>query len=220
MLFAIVNTKGGVGKTTTAVNLAVAFHDRGFATALIDADEQRLSSHWMRVVEQRVTVCQAQSPAEIAGHLRRLNKDHQVIIGDGPKGKERVNLAMLLSADVVLVPLTPSPLDFRTVRDEVLVLIHEIQRQNNGRPKEVRIVLHAVDKRTKAARDVISALQADCFRPLESVLGRRSAFVSVAFRSAITRTKGKSMAKEELNALVDEARGRGTLFASLQVANG
>ena len=56
MFLAMVNAKGGVGKSTLAVHLAVWLHERGQRVMLVDCDLQRSSSQWMAEAAPEVRV--------------------------------------------------------------------------------------------------------------------------------------------------------------------
>src|SRR5262245_17026536 len=78
------NTKGGVGKSTLAVHLAVWLHDQGRKVALLDTDKQRSSSSWIIEAEPLITVRTASSPEECLSELQEVARAHDFVVGDGP----------------------------------------------------------------------------------------------------------------------------------------
>jgi len=128
VFISIVNQKGGVGKTTLAVHLAVWLHERGLRVALIDADGQSASSRWLRLVEPEITVV-AQTEAEaIIENAHRLRETHDAVIGDGPANLAEATRALLLVTDLAVVPcgatlpeLEAAAQSFRILRTAQLV---------------------------------------------------------------------------------------------------
>lgn len=104
MVITVVNQKGGVGKTTLAVHLAVWLRERGSRVALIDADGQAASTRWMQIVEPRVTVVTESGPDAIIEQAQRLRDSHDFIVGDGPANLAEGTRALLLIADMAIVP--------------------------------------------------------------------------------------------------------------------
>lgn len=104
MLIAFVNQKGGVGKTTLAVHLAAWLHEAGRRVALIDADGQASSSNWLRTAAPGVNVVVEQKADELIESVARLRADQDFIIADGPANLSESTRALLLVADLAVIP--------------------------------------------------------------------------------------------------------------------
>jgi chromosome partitioning protein len=106
---AIVNPKGGVGKTTLATNLAGHYATLGAATMLGDFDEQQSARHWLKLRPPGVAAIQTW---DIAGDIARPPKGVTHIVLDTPAALAGKRLADIVKvADRILVPLTPSMFD-------------------------------------------------------------------------------------------------------------
>jgi chromosome partitioning protein len=149
------NTKGGVGKSTLAVHLAVWLHDQGVRTALLDTDKQRSSSQWIAQAEPLVTVRIAATPEECLSEVQELSKSHDFIVGDGPGGLDDVSRTLLLLADLALLPISPSILDLRSVQQATTILRYA-QGINGGRPGG-RLVLNKIRTRDTISRELVAA---------------------------------------------------------------
>lgn len=106
MIIAITNQKGGVGKSTIAANLALATATMKRPTALIDADRQESASTFYKEAEY-LTVYQA---GEDVRSLADGLKDDFIFIDSPPSVADIPRLAMA-AADIVVIPVQPSPLD-------------------------------------------------------------------------------------------------------------
>ena len=113
---AILSQKGGTGKTTLALNLAVAAEASGFATAIIDLDPQASAREWAKSRE-------AETPVVISAHASQLEEvlaaarenGAALSIIDTAPHSERDALAAARAADLILIPCRPAILDLRAM---------------------------------------------------------------------------------------------------------
>jgi chromosome partitioning protein len=152
MLVCLANTKGGVGKSTLAVHLAVWLFDRGARVALLDCDQQRSSSTWIAEAEPKITIATADSPENVLSNARELIQSHDFLIGDAPAGLDERSRTLLILADLVIFPIGPSILDLRSVAQSTAVLEHA-QGINQGKP-DARVVFNRMRTRDTISREL------------------------------------------------------------------
>lgn len=158
VLIAFANSKGGVGKSTLAVHLAVWLHDRGKRVALLDTDKQRSSSAWASEAEPEITIRTANTHEEVALYAQELSKGHDFVVADAPGGLEELSRTVLILADLAVFPVLPSILDLRSVA-EATKLLKFAQSINGGRP-EGRLLLNKFRKRDRISHELAEAAPA------------------------------------------------------------
>lgn len=108
------NAKGGCGKTTLATNLASGFAASDWRVALADCDPQRSSLDWLGAREDYENIGAIQAVDALAEGGLRVARGTEVLIIDAPAGAHGKDMTPLLRrADVLLVPVLPSPIDMR-----------------------------------------------------------------------------------------------------------
>ena len=154
MILATTNAKGGVGKSTLAVHLAVWLQEQGLTVTLVDADVQRSSSRWLQEAEPAMNVVRVITSDEMRPTLKRLRKEAHVIVVDGPAGLTDVTLRILLLADVALVPCGPSLLDLEASQLAVHVIKEAQESRDNGLPMAV-FVANKVQLHTRLSQELL-----------------------------------------------------------------
>lgn len=120
MIIAVTNLKGGVGKSTLSRNLAVYFAKQGEKTCIIDTDiEQRTTCDWKTRREEdtkiKVDVFSMSSTDGLVNDIKtHRNNGYRVIIIDGVPQLEKVTTKLILLANFLIIPITPSIDDLKS----------------------------------------------------------------------------------------------------------
>jgi chromosome partitioning protein len=149
---AIISQKGGAGKTTIAIHLAVAAEKRGMKTALFDLDPQASASSWS---DKR----NKPSPAVVSAQAGRLPalleqaraQSADLVIIDSAPNADAASLAAARAADLILVPCRPAAFDLNAIGTTLSLAVVA------GKPAFV--VLNAVPPLGKVGELARSALE-------------------------------------------------------------
>lgn len=161
----LANTKGGVGKSTLAGNLAGALScsEISRSVLLIDTDTQASVTKWFDLGEEtRFDRAQLTTARVLQQQVPRLRKRYDVIIIDCPPMQSDVTAASLICSDLGLVPVQPSPLDVLAY-SELVPLLRQAQALNQS--LKLFFVINQLAPRTVLARESEESL-ADADIPL------------------------------------------------------
>ncbi|MGR5187772.1 AAA family ATPase, partial [Photobacterium damselae] len=111
VIISFLNGKGGVGKTTSAINIATSLARQNSKVIVIDTDPQVSISNWYDESKCLFDLAEATTEKEIYS-IRKIIRGYDYIIIDGAAAITAISSAAVMVSDVVIIPVTPSPLDF------------------------------------------------------------------------------------------------------------
>jgi chromosome partitioning protein len=200
-VIAVLNPKGGCGKTTLATNLARALHDRGAKTLLVDSDPQGSASDWHAAREDNPLPFLAYGKPENFKALPGIAQPYEYVLIDGAAKLEGMIAAALKVADSVIIPVQPSPYDIWAVAD-LVDLIKARQEVMEGKPKAAFVISRAI-KRTVLSREVLTALAEYPFPVFQAGTMQRQSYPRTAAGKSVFED-GSKEAAGEVTAITDE----------------
>jgi chromosome partitioning protein len=211
MILTVGNTKGGVGKTTVAVNLAILRAEQGRDVLLVDGDEQGSASLFSQLRADLVGACRYTAiglhGAAVRTQVRQLTPKYaDIIIDVGGRDTGSLRAALTVS-DVLLIPVQPRSFDVWAI-DQMAALVSEARELN----PELRALafLNAADAQGRDNADALEALgEIKGIEVLGDIVVRRKAFPNAAAQGrGVTEIQPRdAKAADELAALSHAAFG-------------
>ncbi len=209
MILTVGNTKGGVGKTTLAVNIAIARALAGRDVWLIDGDRQGTAQTAIAIRAEAghapgIACATYPDGATLRSQVQQQRtKFDDIIIDAGGRDSTALRAALILS-DVLLVPIQPRSYDVWAL-DDIAKLIDEARAVRDG--LRAYVVLNCADP-GEASTDNADAAAAVARLPqfefLETPIRRRKSFAN-AGGQGLSVLEAKPLDKkecDELNALM------------------
>jgi chromosome partitioning protein len=192
---AILSQKGGAGKTTLAINLAVAASKYKKQSAIIDLDPQASAANWhdSRGLEAPFVV--SAQPARLQNVIEAAEENgaHFIFIDTAPHS-ESASLAAARIADFVLIPCRPAILDLRAIGNTI-----DLVRLAGTK---AAVVLTCVPPRGTLAEEASEAVSAYSIQLCPQQIGQRAAFVhSITAGQSVHEYEPNGKAAEEINNL-------------------
>ncbi len=201
-VIAVLNQKGGSGKTTIATNLAHALKRDNYTVLLIDSDPQGSARDWNEASGGNIIPVVGLDRETLAKDLQAISQGYDWIVIDGAPQIAKLSAAAVKAADLVLIPVQPSPYDIWACAD--LVDIIAARREvTNGKPKAAFVISRAI-KNTKLSGEINQALSDYGLPVLKASTTQRVVYPTTAAEGLTVFSDPSSDAAREINALKKE----------------
>lgn len=206
MIVAVLQQKGGCGKTTLAINLAAAAHLEGRQTLLIDMDRQGSALDWSAARKEGsklegLSVVSADRALAFPRYAE-ITRGYEVTVIDGAPRLDGITRSAAVAADVALLPVQPGAFDFWAVAETVEALdgADEIRAELGRAPIVRAFVLNRAPRGTRLSRDGEAELRLG--GKLIGIVHQRVAFAESAARGeSVFTTPGALLAASDVERL-------------------
>lgn len=205
----VAQQKGGAGKTTLAAHLAVAIAETGKSVAVVDIDPQAsLSSWWQMREDLGVPVptngrgkgslgVHAVTGWRTAAEVEKLARDHDVVLVDSPPHAETEAKIAVRVADLVLIPLQPSPMDFWATQATLDLAASE--------KTKALLILNRVPPRASLTEAMLSRIKEMGAKVAKGRIGNRVALAASLLEGmGVTEFQKRGTAASEIKTLAAE----------------
>ena len=201
---AFLSQKGGAGKTTLATCVARELVLQGKETILIDADPQGSARDWRAASEIDTVPVLGMDRPTLDKDLKAINPNgSKWIIIDGAPRSEVMTASAIRAADMVIIPVQPSPYDIWAASD-LVNLVKSRQQIADGKPKAAFLISRAI-KRTKLTGEVSDALAEFDIPVFQSFTSQRQTYPAAAAQGlAPSDTEPDGEAAKEIRAILQE----------------
>jgi len=184
-IIAIAGRKGGVGKSTIAGNLAAEFGAMKRSVRVLDADPQHSLVAWAEQGDGMLArmVEKVEHGTDLRARVRQAAKDADIVLIDTPPGAPEVAYEAAMTADLMLLPCGPSPLDLFALK-EALSLSLKARAERRSKKPRIRFVPSKVLMSTNLGRGLAASLK-DMGKKVLPPIGQRI-IIAEAVASGLT----------------------------------
>lgn len=208
MIISVINLKGGVGKTTIAINLAVAFAHRGQKVCIIDTDKEQLSSvKWSgQRDDDKPPIAVITVGEKLIREVQMHEKNFDVVILDGSPQLGDLANNTLIASELVIVPVANSVLEFWSM-DNFAARFKQAKQLKEGVGGQLIgvCVFNRYNEKQNLSKEMKEALkQFPEFAPIETSIADRIAYKEAMMQGLGVIEYKDLKAKKEIEALATE----------------
>jgi chromosome partitioning protein len=198
-VISFLNGKGGVGKTTSSINIATSLARQGKKIVVVDTDPQISISNWYDEDKCLFDLVEAASEKEVYS-IRKQLIGYDYIIIDGAAAITALSSAAVMVSDLVIIPVTPSPLDFAACSAIIAVL-------------EARQALRPIESRFLITKKINNALMLPILKEsivdtgilaFKTGITQRQSYVKTMLSGGSIYDTKDSQAKGEIDLIAEE----------------
>lgn len=200
-IISLVSPKGGVGKTTDVIQLATGLARCGYKVAAIETDLQKSLVNWNRHENAIFDIYQAKDESDVYSLRKSLKDEYDFVIVDGAGHLSAITAACVIVSDLVIVPLSPSPLDFEAT-GSVFAVVNAVI---DDRPKLVtRILVSRSRPNAKMTRLLFESIASAGYSRFKTTIKQRESYVTSMLEGKTVFDTNDGQAKGEIQILVRE----------------
>jgi chromosome partitioning protein len=202
MVISLINQKGGVGKTTTAINIASALAAKSLKVLMVDADPQGSVRQWQSTGANREFDVLQPPAAELSEQIEKHRQGFDHVVIDSPPALSHVSRKIAASSDLAIIPIAPSSLDIWSSR-ETIQLVTDVARTHPG--LSARLLVYRKIPGTRLATEAREALHSYGVEIFKTEISQRIAYVeAVVSGVSVLKYSPGSVAAREIRNLCEE----------------
>jgi chromosome partitioning protein len=202
MIISLINQKGGVGKTTAAINITSCLAQKRYRALLIDSDPQGSVVQWQSIADN-TEFDVVHLPRPIAQKdIRDIGRQYDHMVIDSPPAIEEIARSAIQVSHLAIIPIAPSPLDIWS-SSETVELVSKLKKRY--RKLNARILVYRKISGTRLGREAREAMESYTFEIFKTEISQRIAFVEAMISGlSVLQYAPKSKAGDEIRQLSKE----------------